>query len=318
MKRLFAFLTAALVVFACGKVDPDFPGRQDDPDDPWEEPDDDPDDEIIDFPDLSDLLGEDYVEIVRKLGAPDFEYGFTYLYNSSIEMEGVEALYISFNGESGKIYNVIQLLKAGAYRSEDIRTYFDDLYYSYGTEEETFVDEDDTEVPYTSYGWGDRYDMENASIVVTLQDMPGNQMVTYTAPADMPTGAVTGNFGDITPLDVVSTFLGKGIDYILDEFGDRLAPNNGAYWGYAGENNTYLVYFTLFPDDDGVVSSIVLMYNDDLSDDDIIAYYEDAGYEIHETGEDEETGAPTYLFMNMNSGVAIYYCDLWGVAMFID
>ena len=66
---------------------------------------------------------------------------------------------------------------------------------------------------------------------------------------------------------------------------------------------------------DGKVVKVILLYNEDLSDEDIVAYYEDLGYKAMPF-DGEEEGEVGYLFMNMSTGDMFTYMN--GRAEFVD
>lgn len=120
------------------------------------------------------------------------------------------------------------------------------------------------------------------------------------------------DFETITPLEVVDQFLGEDIEDILDQY-NNLMENNGMYMAFMDENEL-LMGFALNTQD-RIVTSIVLLYNEDLTDEDIIDYYTKAGYTCTDTGEvDEDEETPIYLFSNPNTGILITYSGLRGVA----
>jgi hypothetical protein len=109
----------------------------------------------------------------------------------------------------------------------------------------------------------------------------------------------------MTPEDVVNTFLGESIDDILEEY-DGFSSMGSTYMAFMDEND-YMMGFALNVNE-GEVASIVILYNEDLADEDIIDYYKNAGYTVTDTGEiDEEEGTPIYIFSNSNTRI-VYSC----------
>ena len=80
------------------------------------------------------------------------------------------------------------------------------------------------------------------------------------------------------------------------------------------EENPWLMGVAFTPND-GFVDTVVLLYNEDLSDDDIIAYYTEAGYTCTKTGFDEEEGADIYTFTN--GTYSAVYCLGRGVVTYL-
>ena len=173
------------------------------------------------------------------------------------------------------------------------------------------VDEDTEETyTYTIHVFGNTQKEEDATLVI---EYDGELEVDYYNPKNEPAEVNPGDdFETITPLEVVDQFLGEDIEDILDQY-NNLMENNGMYMAFMDENEL-LMGFALNTQD-RIVTSIVLLYNEDLSDEDIIDYYTKAGYTCTDTGEvDEEEETPIYLFSNPNTGILITYSGLRGVA----
>ena len=79
------------------------------------------------------------------------------------------------------------------------------------------------------------------------------------------------------------------------------------------EENLYLAGIAFTPVD-GLVTSVIMLYNEDLSTEDIISYYTEAGYTCTLDGTDEE-GYDVYTFTD--GMISITYSDGRGVAIFV-
>lgn len=311
MKKLFAFLAATLVIASCGGVgDPDRP--YDPTDDPWEDPDDEPEEEIIDFPDYGDWVGRSYEDLVDEFDEPNTVVDNTCVY--LLNQEVTQTLIFFLNPANQHIYQIAQTLQKDFYTPEQIRAYFDDEYYDYGTSVSTYTDENGHQTAVTLYQWGNTVYEAEATLVITLV---GNETVTYADPTVVPEEITYYYFGNLDPIDVVSAFLGMGIEYILDEYGNKLV--NGGYY-YTGlcdeEQNDYLSCFELFVED-GAVAWIGLSFKADLTDDEIIGYYEDAGYDIHK-GWNEAAGEYEYTFYYGKAGILYTYSNHYARVRFDD
>lgn len=294
--KIFIMMLAALLMGGCSDDDDDTtPDTPDTPDTP----------ELIDFADYSTLIGASYSSVIRQYPNPVMNFGDFYMYEPN---DGkVEAFTVAINPTTQTVYMVIQTLASNAYSEADIDAYFAAKFTSYGKEAVADYDEDGKETgTYTNYySYGNNAKPEEATLQITLM---GNTGVTYLNPFDVPEEQAT-SFEEITPIEAVLTFMGADIEDVLDEYGDALLDAGGIYMAFM-EENPLLMGFALYPVD-GIVTSMALLYNEELTDDDIIAYYEEAGYTIQSTGTNED-GLATYQFADDDLGIVIAYCDLVG------
>lgn len=159
------------------------------------------------------------------------------------------------------------------------------------------------------YNYGNTEDQAEATLLITLT---GNQSVTYTNPLNMPAESEGGALDEITPIDAVSSFLLGDFAEIEEEYPDAFSDLGGMY-AYFMEENPNLMGVALTVTD-GLVDSVILLYNEELSTEDIIAYYTEAGYTCTQTGTDEE-GYGVYTFTN--GMISIAYTEGRGVATFV-
>ena len=276
-------------------------------DDEKEEPVIDP--VVIDFDDYSSTVGMTLQAMMNKYGEPTYNFLNYYLY----ELKGgkTTGLTMVINPENNTVYGLMQSLAEDAYKPGDVLDYLASKYVSYGTRTETEVNEDTEETyTYTIHVFGNTQKEEDATLVI---EYDGELEVDYYNPKNEPAEVNPGvAFETITPLEVVDQFLGEDIEDILDQY-NNLMENNGMYMAFMDENEL-LMGFALNTEE-RIVTSIVLLYNEDLSDEDIIDYYTKAGYTCTDTGEvDEDEETPIYVFTNPNTGIFITYSGLRGVA----
>ena len=276
-------------------------------DDEKEEPVIDP--VVIDFDDYSSTVGMTLQAMMNKYGEPAYNFLNYYLYE--LKCGKTTSLTMVINPENNTVCGLMQWLAEGAYKPGDVLDYLASKYVSYGTRTETEVDEDTEETyTYTIHVFGNTQKEEDATLVI---EYDGELEVDYYNPKNEPAEVNPGDdFETITPLEVVDQFLGEDIEDILDQY-NNLMENNGMYMAFMDENEL-LMGFALNTQE-RIVNSIVLLYNEELSDEDIIDYYTKAGYTCTDTGEvDEDEETPIYLFSNPNTGILITYSGLRGVA----
>ena len=117
---------------------------------------------------------------------------------------------------------------------------------------------------------------------------------------------------DMTPNDAVISFLLHDVEDIMDEY-PGVFTNVGDMYMTFMEENPYLAGIAFTPVD-GFITSIILLYNEDLTDEDIIAYYEELGYTATKTGEGEEGDVYTIT----NGAVLITYSAGRAEITFVD
>ena len=274
---------------------------------------DDDDDKVqnpstISFDDYSTLIGTSYSEMFRQYGEPTMSFGDFYMYEQVAP--NVEMLTMVINPDNQTIYMAIEQLKADAYKEVDINTYFKSKYHSYGVEKTDEYDEEGNVIGSINvYNYGNTEDQAEATLLITLT---GNQSVTYTNPLNLPAEPEGGALDEITPIDAVSSFLLGDFAEIEEEYPDAFSDMGGMYACFMEENpNLMGVALTVT---DGLVDSVILLYNEELSTEDIIAYYTEAGYTCTQTGTDEE-GYGVYTFTN--GMISIAYTEGRGVATFV-
>ena len=268
---------------------------------------------VINFDDCSSSVGMTLQAMMNKYGDPTMNFANYYMY--VFESGNVTGLTFILNSENNSVYGVMQTLAENAYKPADVMAYFAAKLHTYATETETYEDEDTGEtVTSTTYRYGNAEKEDDATLVV---EYDGALSVNYYNPKnEPPVPEPVGGFEDATPEGIVGSFLGEDINDILEDYGDALTQSGTMYMAFMDENEL-LMGFALNTEDD-IVTSIVLLYAEELSDEDIIAYYEDLGYTCTDTGEvDEDEGTPIYQFINAEEGVAIAYTASRGVAVAI-
>jgi len=290
MKKLFIFLLLAPLFMACG----------DDKDEPVPVE--------LEFADYSSLIGQGYSVMMRQLGEPVENFGDYYLYEPN---DGkTEMLMCGVNGETQTIYSIMQTFYTKAYKNADVVEYFKGKLNYYGSETGTMYDEDENEVQVTTYLFGNTTIPDDATLLVTVTD----NTVTYTDPTNIPEEPETEGLGDIDPIAAVGLFLGQDINDIIDVYGDVFMEMGGMY--VASVENDYLMTIALTVTD-GAVDSVILLFDEELTDEEIIDYYQQAGYTCTATGTDEE-GETIYTFVNSEAGVSISYSAGRGIATTIS
>jgi len=288
---LFLMLAAALFA-ACSSDDDDKPKAP----------------STISFDDYSTLIGASYSEMIRQYPEPAMSFGDFYMYEQVTP--NVEALTVAINPDNQTVYMVVEQLKADAYKEADLDAYFKAKLYSYGVEEYENYDEEGNVIGTTNnYSYGNTENQAEASLVVSLT---GNQSVTYMNPLNVPVEPEGGSLEEIEPIDAVNAFLLGDVAEIEEEYPDVFTQMNGMYMCFM-EENPYLMGIA-FTAVDGLVDSVILLYNEDLSNEDLISYYTEAGYTCNLTGTDEE-GLDVYTFTN--GMISIEYSEGRGVATFV-
>ena len=288
---LFLMLAAALFA-ACSSDDDDKPKAP----------------STISFDDYSTLIGASYSEMIRQYPEPAMSFGDFYMYEQVTS--NVEALTVAINPDNQTVYMVVEQLKADAYKEADLDAYFKAKLYSYGVEEYENYDEEGNVIGTTNnYSYGNTENQAEASLVVSLT---GNQSVTYMNPLNVPVEPEGGSLEEIEPIDAVNAFLLGDVAEIEEEYPDVFTQMNGMYMCFM-EENPYLMGIA-FTAVDGLVDSVILLYNEDLSNEDLISYYTEAGYTCNLTGTDEE-GLDVYTFTN--GMISIEYSEGRGVATFV-
>ena len=292
-QKMFYFLMLAATLFAaCSDDDSDKPKAP----------------STIQFEDYSTLIGASYSEMIRQYPNPSMSFGDFYMYDSLTS--NVEGLTVAINPESQTVYLVMEMLKADAYNESDIDAYFKEKFFSYGVVElEDYDDEGNVVGTINQYNYGNAENQDEATLLITLT---ANQSVTYMNPFNIPTESEGGSLEDMNPIEAVNVFLFIDEEEIEEEYSDVFTQMDGMYMCFM-EENLYLAGIAFTPVD-GLVTSVIMLYNEDLSTEDIISYYTEAGYTCTLDGTDEE-GYDVYTFTD--GMISITYSDGRGVAIFV-
>ena len=262
----------------------------------------------IQFEDYSTLIGASYSEMIRQYPNPSMSFGDFYMYDSLTS--NVEGLTVAINPESQTVYLVMEMLKADAYNESDIDAYFKEKFFSYGVVElEDYDDEGNVVGTINQYNYGNAENQDEATLLITLT---ANQSVTYMNPFNIPEESEGGSLEEMNPIEAVSAFLFIDEEEIEEEYPDVFTQMEGMYMCFM-EENLYLAGIAFTPVD-GLVTSVIMLYNEDLSTEDIISYYTEAGYTCTLDGTDEE-GYDVYTFTD--GMISITYSDGRGVAIFV-
>ncbi len=310
-KYLFLMLAAALLT-ACGDDDDSDKSKQNNQEQKGgggQKEDEKKNPTVIDFADYSSTIGMTYSNMIRQYPDPVMQFSDFYMYENR-DNGKTAGLTIAINPDSKTVYLVIQQLAENAYAEGDIVAYMNSKYTSYGTEQRDVYDDNDSIIgKVTAYQFGNTAKEEEATLVIELL---GNQSVSYINPKDVPAEPEGGDLGNITPEEAVNKFLLQNIEDILAEYPDVFMDMNGMYAAFM-EENEWLMGVAIVPVE-GYVINVVLLFNEDFSDEDIIKYYTDRGYTSENMGKDEE-GRDTYTFTKGN--ISIGYCENRGVATFM-
>ena len=292
-QKMFYFLMLAATLFAaCSDDDSDKPKAP----------------STIQFEDYSTLIGASYSEMIRQYPNPSMSFGDFYMYDSLTS--NVEGLTVAINPESQTVYLVMEMLKADAYNESDIDAYFKEKFFSYGVVElEDYDDEGNVVGTINQYNYGNAENQDEATLLITLT---ANQSVTYMNPFNIPEESEGGSLEEMNPIEAVSVFLFIDEEEIEEEYPDVFTQMEGMYMCFM-EENLYLAGIAFTPVD-GLVTSVIMLYNEDLSTEDIISYYTEAGYTCTLDGTDEE-GYDVYTFTD--GMISITYSDGRGVAIFV-
>jgi len=258
--------------------------------------------QLINFEDYSTTIGSTYQSMLSKLGEPGMSFGSYYVY--TYEQGNVQSLMIGVNPANNLVYQVMEVMAENVYEAKDIRAYFASKYKAYDPLISDFEDEETGEISKdTTYVYGNTEKMDDATLVITVD---GNEAVTYTNPQNVPVEEEVSGLVGTTPEEAAS-FLGADINDLIEEYGDVFEDLGGMYMINVDESE-YLMTFALMVEDN-IVTSVILLFNEDISDEDIVNYYQSLGYTVQNTGVDEETGSDTYLFTNADEGIIISYSE---------
>lgn len=249
--------------------------------------------------DYSSALGMSKSKMISTYGDPAENYGNFYIYNS--ENENVDMVMFAVNPDNDKVYTATVILMEDAFTEAAIKEYLSSKYNCYGYDEEEGI-----------YTYGNNKDEEKATIGVVQS---GANSITWADRNLTPSfeDDVDGAFSDLTPAEAVSMFLGLSEEDLIEEYGESLIKVGEDLY-MADVNNDYLMAVGITVTD-GKVTPVVLLFNEDLEDEDIVAYYAGLGFTATPCGPDEE-GYEVYLFMNMATGEMFTYSG--GRAVFMD
>ena len=141
-------------------------------------------------------------------------------------------------------------------------------------------------------------------------------MVVYSNPQNQIQDIVNGSI-DGTPVEVERLLLGQNINDLLDEYPDAFFAINDSLYMINYEDDPYLMSVAASVSD-GIVNMVTILYNEELTDQDVIAYYTEEGYQCMPTGNVTEDGATQYMFTNVATGSIIIYADLVGVSTLLS
>lgn len=296
MKKILFFVLAAVLFAACSNDD-------DEKNKPIIDP--------VEFSDLSTTVGMSYDNMLKTYGEPSMNFGGFYVFEET-GSEKVESIICMVNPATMTVYSVMENLVEDAYKAEEINAYFASKYIDYGEEKIEFDEKEleEGETLTSPHLYGNAKKKEDATLLIQVY---GNSQVTYTNPALVPVEPEGPDMSTLNPRSAVELFMGAELEDLQEEYGDAMMK--------ASENN-YLVSVDNewlmaigFEVKDGKVVKVILLYNEDLSDEDIIEYYKEFGYTATPY-EGEEEGEVGYLFMNMTTMDMFTY--MGGRAEFVD
>ena len=274
-KKYLCLMLAAALVAACSNDDDDTSNPTPEPEQP----------SVIDFADYSSAIDQPYSAILRQYGEPSMAFGDFYVYENMNDGK-VSTLSLIANPDNQQIYMIMELLAEDAYKAEDIADYFASKYTTYRKETVDVWDEDYENVIGSTYAYtfGNADKEEDATLIIEVN---GNQSVSYTNPKNAPAESDgSSSLDDMDPNDAVLSFLLRDVEDIEDEY-PGVFTNAGEMYMAFMEDNIWLAGVAFTPVD-GFVTTLILLYNEELTDEDIIAYYEELGYTATKTGEGED------------------------------
>lgn len=281
MKKYFWMLLAAMTLslgfVACGddKDDPE-PNEQKDPQNQDEQK---PDDQkIINFDDCASTIDMPLQQMLQKYGEPTMNFGNVYFY--SYEEGNITNLMIKVNQENNKVCMIVQSLKENAYKAEDLKKYFDSKYNFY-KKEVIPADEEEGTPEYEVLAYGNTKNPEEATLLIELS---GNTDVTYVNPQNQPEEQVSESyFDEMNPADVLAAFFGVPVAEIQEEYEDAFMDMGGMLMASCGDNE-WMTSIALQANENGVVTSIIMFFDDGLEEQAILDYFHENGWEIREKG----------------------------------
>lgn len=245
-----------------------------------------------DFADYSTYVGQSYNQLSRQF--TDLEELFEGYYACAPADGKTQMLMIGFNSDL-ESHTIMQTLREGAYTLEQVIAYMDSKYTKYDPEVSESTDEETGQtVTMTTYSYGNTPDADDATLLIAFAD---EMSIVYTNPKLAPQAVETEGIGEMSPIDVVDTFIGKSLADIEDEHPGVFADlfGLGIYSTMASDDNEWLEGAALLLDDAQVATSIRLLFA--LEDAEVIAYYTANGYTCTENGTGDE-GETLYTITN--------------------
>ncbi|MCR5642608.1 MAG: hypothetical protein K6G32_04625 [Prevotella sp.] len=242
-----------------------------------------------DFADYASVIGKSYNQLSRQYS--DLEELFEGFYSCNPGDGKTESLMIAFNDDL-EAYMAMQSLSEGAYTLEQIIAYMKSNYTQY--ESESYVDEESGET-VTTYNLGNTPVIDDATLVISFSD---NTLVSYSNPKATPEIPDNAGLGEMSPIEVVGSFIGKSLDDIEEEYPGVFSDmfGLGIYSAYASDDNEWLEGAVLLLDETTeVATGIRLLFA--IEDEQVIAYYTENGYTSTENGTDED-GQKVYVITN--------------------
>ncbi len=299
-KMYLLLMLVAMLFTACGDDDdePQNPTPQPEPEKPA----------VISFDDFSNLIDMSYSSMIKQFPNPTRQFGDFYMYENV--KPNVEGLTIAVNPDNKTVYMVIESLKENAYKEADIDAYFKSKLKFYGVEKQDTYDDDGKVIgQHNMYYYGNTDKAEDATLLVVVS---GNEGVSYTNPQNAPAEPEGPALDDMTPIDAVNAFILGDVEEIEEEYPGVFTQASGMYMCFMDEN-PWLAGVAFTPNN-GFVDTIILLYNEDLGDDDVVNYYKEAGYTCTKTGTNED-GDDTYTFTN--GTYSVDYCAGRGEVKYI-
>lgn len=310
MKKYFYLLLAAALFVGCSEDD------ETNVQDPGTEiPTDSVASQVKEW-DYTSCLGMNLMQAIGKFGdTPAMDMGTMKMYQ--YETGKVKSAMLMFNNNE-QLYMVSASLVENAVTADELKAYFGSRYTLIAEESGTYTvgDEDEEEgtgsveeIAYHNLSYADTTDVVQATVTINIIMEGASTTMMYMnpqlAPVEEDPETITMN-----AIGLVDEFMGQDIADVLDEY-DGLFTTITETLYVANVTDDYVTMVGLMLTD-GVVSQMRLFY-DDATDDEVVAYYEENGYETItlEPVVDEETGAsyPHYEFRNTAAGLTLDYVD---------
>ena len=287
MKKFLFMLLAAIAFVGCGKDDVEVPQNGGNGNGGNNQG------ILANVPNYSDLIDMSYSNLIKTLGEPTTSFSNYLSYENPAD--NVTFITLAVNPKTQTVYLVMEMLKEDAFKLDELKKYFDAKY--------TFVNVEADEEEGTIYAYN--YSNADGSLTITVSE----SSITYMNPANMPEEVESGSI-DGTPVEVVSAIMGQTIEYLMEEYPGVITQFNNIYMiNY--EDDPYLMCVMIDASSD-VITKLTILYNEDLEDDALVAYYQEEGYTCLPTGNVNDEGKAEYLFMDMSTGIMIKYCDSIG------